>query len=52
MEGRTCFEHLTIEENLLTALIPLGTGKGATLPLIGDGGNKLFQRLRRTPQSQ
>ncbi|MCR8826939.1 ABC transporter ATP-binding protein [Pseudosulfitobacter koreensis] len=51
MEGRHCFEHLTIEENLLTGAYTRTDGKGATaadLEMVYD----YFPRLRERRKSQ
>ncbi len=51
MEGRHCFEHLTIEENLLTGAYTRGDGKAAIardLEMVYD----YFPRLRERRKSQ
>ncbi len=51
MEGRHCFEHLTIEENLLTGAYTRRDGKGAVaadLEMVYD----YFPRLRERRKSQ
>ena len=51
MEGRHCFEHLTVEENLLTGAYTRGDGKGAIaadLEMVYD----YFPRLRERRRSQ
>lgn len=51
MEGRHCFEHLTIEENLLTGAYTRKDGKGAVsadLEMVYD----YFPRLRERRKSQ
>ncbi len=51
MEGRHCFEHLTVEENLLTGAYTRKDGRGATaadLELVYD----YFPRLRERRKSQ
>ena len=48
MEGRHCFEHLTIEENLLTGAYPRKDGRAAVqadLELVYD----YFPRLKQPP---
>ncbi len=51
MEGRHCFEHLTVEENLLTGAYTRADGKGAIaadLEMVYD----YFPRLRERRKSQ
>ena len=51
MEGRHCFEHLTVEENLLTGAYTRGEGKGAIaadLEMVYD----YFPRLKERRKSQ
>jgi len=51
MEGRHCFEHLTVEENLLTGAYTRGVSSGevaATLEMVYD----YFPRLRERRKSQ
>jgi branched-chain amino acid transport system ATP-binding protein len=51
MEGRHCFEHLTVEENLLTGAYTRGDGRGAVtadLELVYE----YFPRLRERRKSQ
>ncbi|MCK0120493.1 ABC transporter ATP-binding protein [Loktanella sp. F6476L] len=51
MEGRHCFEHLTIEENLMTGAYTRGDGTGAVsadLEMVYD----YFPRLRERRKSQ
>ncbi len=51
MEGRHCFEHLTVEENLLTGAYTRSDGKGAIaadLEMVYD----YFPRLRERRKSQ
>ncbi|WP_299044518.1 ABC transporter ATP-binding protein [uncultured Tateyamaria sp.] len=51
MEGRHCFEHLTVEENLLTGAYTRSDGKGAVaadLEMVYD----YFPRLRERRKSQ
>lgn len=51
MEGRHCFEHLTVEENLLTGAYTRGDGRGAVaadLEMVYD----YFPRLRERRTSQ
>jgi branched-chain amino acid transport system ATP-binding protein len=51
MEGRHCFEHLTVEENLLTGAYTRKDGRGATqadLEMVYD----YFPRLRERRRSQ
>lgn len=51
MEGRHCFEHLTVEENLLTGAYTRGEGRGAIaadLEMVYD----YFPRLRERRRSQ
>ncbi|MFD1510354.1 ABC transporter ATP-binding protein [Lacimonas salitolerans] len=51
MEGRHCFEHLTVEENLLTGAYTRGAGKGdidADLNMVYD----YFPRLKERRRSQ
>jgi len=51
MEGRHCFEHLTIEENLMTGAYTRGDGSGAVsadLEMVYD----YFPRLRERRKSQ
>ncbi|MBS8226289.1 ABC transporter ATP-binding protein [Vannielia litorea] len=51
MEGRHCFEHLTVEENLLTGAYTRGDGRGATdadLQMVYD----YFPRLKERRKSQ
>ncbi|XDA98049.1 ABC transporter ATP-binding protein [Sulfitobacter sp. LCG007] len=51
MEGRHCFEHLTVEENLLTGAYTRGDGKAAIqrdLEMVYD----YFPRLRERRKSQ
>ncbi|WP_095587491.1 ABC transporter ATP-binding protein [Actibacterium ureilyticum] len=51
MEGRHCFEHLTVEENLLTGAYTRGDGKGAVsadLEMVYD----YFPRLKERRKSQ
>lgn len=51
MEGRHCFEHLTIEENLLTGAYTRGDGKGAVdadLEMVYE----YFPRLKERRRSQ
>jgi branched-chain amino acid transport system ATP-binding protein len=51
MEGRHCFEHLTIEENLLTGAYTRTDGKGATAADLEMVYN-YFPRLRERRKSQ
>ena len=44
MEGRHCFEHLTVEENLMTGAYTRTDGKGAIQRRSGDG-LQLFSRV-------
>ncbi len=51
MEGRHCFEHLTVEENLLTGAYTRSDGKGAIdadLEMVYD----YFPRLKERRKSQ
>lgn len=51
MEGRHCFEHLTVEENLMTGAYTRGDGKGAIaadLEMVYD----YFPRLKERRKSQ
>ena len=51
MEGRHCFEHLTVEENLMTGAYTRGDGKGAVgadLEMVYN----YFPRLRERRKSQ
>ena len=51
MEGRHCFEHLTVEENLLTGAYTRKDGKGAIaadLEMVYD----YFPRLKERRKSQ
>ena len=51
MEGRHCFEHLTIEENLMTGAYTRGDGKGAVSADLEMVYN-YFPRLRERRKSQ
>jgi branched-chain amino acid transport system ATP-binding protein len=51
MEGRHCFEHLTIEENLLTGAYTTTGGKGATAADL-DMVYTYFPRLKERRKSQ
>ena len=51
MEGRHCFEHLTIEENLMTGAYTRGDGKGAVSADLEMVYN-YFPRLRARRKSQ
>jgi len=51
MEGRHCFEHLTIEENLLTGAYTRGDGKAAIQASL-DKVYHYFSRLRERRGSQ
>ncbi len=51
MEGRHCFEHLTIEENLLTGAYTRTDGKGATAADL-EMVYEYFPRLRERRKSQ
>tara|TARA_R110002049_G_scaffold44333_4_gene129928 strand:- start:2834 stop:3670 length:837 start_codon:yes stop_codon:yes gene_type:complete len=51
MEGRHCFEHLTIEENLLTGAYTRTDGKGATAADL-EMVYTYFPRLRERRKSQ
>ncbi len=51
MEGRHCFEHLTVEENLLTGAYTRSDGKGAISADL-DMVYKYFPRLKERRKSQ
>ncbi len=51
MEGRHCFEHLTVEENLLTGAYTRGDGKAATAAAL-DLVYTYFPRLKERRKSQ
>ena len=51
MEGRHCFEHLTVEENLLTGAYTRSDGKAATLDDL-DMVYTYFPRLKQRRKSQ
>ncbi|WP_386679188.1 ABC transporter ATP-binding protein [Loktanella sp. R86503] len=51
MEGRHCFEHLTIEENLMTGAYTRGDGKGAVSADL-EMVYSYFPRLRERRKSQ
>jgi branched-chain amino acid transport system ATP-binding protein len=51
MEGRHCFEHLTVEENLLTGAYTRSDGKAATLRDL-DLVYSYFPRLRERRRAQ
>lgn len=51
MEGRRCFEHLTVEENLLTGAYTRSDGKGAISADL-EMVYKYFPRLRERRKSQ
>ncbi len=51
MEGRRCFEHLTVEENLLTGAYTRSDGKGAIADDL-EMVYKYFPRLRERRKSQ
>jgi len=51
MEGRHCFEHLTIEENLMTGAYTRGDGRGAVATDLEMVYN-YFPRLRERRKSQ
>ncbi len=51
MEGRHCFEHLTIEENLLTGAYTRSDGKGAVSSDL-DMVYQYFPRLKQRRRSQ
>ena len=51
MEGRHCFEHLTIEENLMTGAYTRGDGKGA-VSADREMVYNYFPRLRERRKSQ
>lgn len=51
MEGRHCFEHLTVEENLLTGAYTRGDGKGAVDADL-DMVYSYFPRLKERRRSQ
>ncbi|MCB1389506.1 MAG: ATP-binding cassette domain-containing protein, partial [Rhodobacteraceae bacterium] len=51
MEGRHCFEHLTVEENLLTGSYTRGDGRGATAADL-EMVYEYFPRLKTRRKSQ
>ena len=51
MEGRHCFEHLTVEENLLTGAYTRGEGKGAIAADL-EMVYEYFPRLKERRKSQ
>ena len=51
MEGRHCFEHLTVEENLLTGSYTRGNGRGAIAADL-EMVYEYFPRLRERRKSQ
>ena len=51
MEGRHCFEHLTVEENLLTGAYTRGDGRGAVHESL-DKVYRYFPRLKERRDAQ
>ena len=52
MEGRHCFEHLTIEENLMTGAYTRGVEQGCDIDADLDMVYDYFPRLKERRKSQ